>query len=211
MGISLFSGLVSIELLDSMACALMSAAVLCRGMTMGANLMGAIVLGCICGLAGPLARELLIHGHAGMSMVMEALPDDAVIGVMGGFVACRIARQNLQKLFIWLDAAGIGLAGALGAVMGMPGMGVAGGIVMGLVNALSPGLLRDVALGDIAMLAEKNWYAASAIIACVLALLIVMLPHLAGFPEGIRLGEWGVLAGMCVCIGLRVWKGDITD
>lgn len=211
MGVSLFSGLVSIELLDSMACALLASAALCRCVAMGANLLGALVLGCICGLTGPLARELLIHGHAGMGMVMNALPDDALMGVMGGYVACRIARRNLQKLFLWLDAAGIGLAAGLGSIMGMPGMGAAGAVVMGLVNALSPGLLRDLSLGDMAMLAEKNWYAASAVIACVLAILTVMLPPIAGLPEGMRLGEWAVLAAMCACVALRVWKGGLID
>lgn len=195
---------MSLELLDAISCALLAAGASSRGAVLGARFSGAAALGLACGLSGPLSRELLLVGAEGARCVLGAFPACAFAGSLGGLCAVFLARSYSWRIFFWLDNAGIGLATCLGACVAMPQIGAVGALVLGMVAGLLPGLLRDVALGDTAMLVEQDWYASAAALGAILTLALSALPLFGIFPARIR--EWSIFSGFFLVLVLRWWK-----
>lgn len=200
----------SIELLDGLATALLSAAACCRARSFGAHHTGSLVLGCICGLIGPVLRETVLHGSAGSRMAICAMPDDALLGALAAICAIAIMRGHTSRLFFWLDGASMGMAGCLSAILSFPELGLAGALALGLASGLLPGITRDVALGDIAMAVEKSWYATAAAIGCLLSIGLVLMPTFVDLPKIIleRLAPVAVVAGTCGVLCLHWWKSE---
>lgn len=199
----------TIEILDGLACALLSAAACCRARSFGAHYTGSIVLGCVCGLVGPLLREIALHGQSGSRMVISALPDDALLGAAAALCAIAITRGASNRLFFWIDSAALGLASCLSSLLSFAELGLAGGLALGLASGMAPGLLRDVSLGDIALLVEKDWYGSAAAIGCMATLCGVVLPTIIETPPILsgRMDVVAVLFGTLTVICLRWWKG----
>lgn len=203
----MFDQFTTLELMDGLACALLAAAAACRARGFGAHFTGAIALGCVCGLAGPLAREAILHGEAGSRMIANALCDDALIGALAGLAALALWKRG--GLFFWVDAAGMGLCSSLAAAFAAPTVGVAGGLGIGFIAGLLPGMLRDMALGDVAMLVEKEWYASAVAIGCAFAIFIGALPVIwqDARPLLPRILEYAAIGGCCATMFLRRLKG----
>lgn len=199
-----------IELLDSVGCALLAAAASFRAGSFGARATGSVALGCMAGLSGPLLRELALHGQNGAAMLLGALPDDALIGALGALAALFILKGRSRGLFIWLDGAGMGLAACLAAALGARELGIAGALTLGLICGLAPGVIRDCALGDTAMLVEESWYATAAALGCVICLCLLLAPALLPLPSlfNERGGEIAVLAGALTTMLIRGVKGS---
>lgn len=204
-----FSETLVIELLDGAAVCLLGAAATCRARLTGANLTGSVILGCLCGMLAPLLRESLMHGQAGVKIVLDALPGEVFTGACASLFAMWMLGNRGRFLFFWLDSLGICLAAALFATLAMPELGLIGALVLSLACAFLPGLVRDVALGDVAMLADRNWYGASTVLAAIAAMgILTGVVFLA--PESAlmaRLGEIATLGGAAVGIGFHYWKG----
>lgn len=202
------SATASIEIMDGVACAFLAAAASCRARSFGGNLVGAIALGCICGIIAPLCRETFLHGSPGSRLIIAALPDNAFIGALAGIFAPIIWPNRKGMIFFWLDSLGTGLAASLTTVLTLPELGIAAAIILGMCAALLPGLCRDVALGDIAIFVETNWYAASVATGCILALvaLVAISASARETPLHNRAGELATLAGLMVVLALRFWK-----
>lgn len=208
-----FSQTASIELLDGAACALLAAAAAARCRNFGACVAGCVALGCICGLSGPLLRELILHGQTGAKIIVAALPGEAFAGAAGALMAMLFSAIKPGRLFFWLDAAGIGMEASLAAALGAPELGVAGALVLALACGLVPGLIRDVSIGDTAMMLEKPWYASSAAISGCISMLVIVLPAFGHMPSFFveRAGEWAVLAGAITGMLVLFWKKDMVD
>ncbi len=172
---------------------------------MGAQVMGALILGCICGLCAPLAREALLHGPGGARLVLQAMPEAALVGSLGGVSSLLILGKFGYKIFFWLDAASIGLASCVAACLAISELGIAGALVLGLICGLGPGLLRDMALGDTAMLIEQDWYAAAAALGIMLTILVLLWQPGAAMP-GISLPAASIAAGAILAVVLRFFK-----
>lgn len=186
---------------------LLAAAASCRGRLYGGHITGAAVLGCLCGLSGALLRECLLNGPDGVALVMRQLPGVVLAGALAGAVSGGLERFG-ERLFFWLDSLSLGLAACLGTLCGMR-LGAAGALVLGLLAGLTPGLIRDVALGDTARAVEETWYATAAALGCMLTILLALLPSVQPLPWASG-GEWGyacVLGGVLLVVLLRVWRG----
>lgn len=204
------SGAFSMALLDGVAGALLAAAAACRARAFGAHFTGAAVLGCLCGIIGPLLREAFLHGQAGTGPLASQLPGDALLGALGGIAGLYILRRHGSRLFFWLDGASMGLASSVGAVYALQDLGIAGAICLGLINGLAPGLVRDMALGDTAMLVESDWYATAAALGCVIAIAVLIWLSLGWITEwtAAHADEVSALAGFCVVVLIKGWKGS---
>ncbi len=202
---------MDIELLDGIITALMAAAATSRARTLGAGISGATALGCLCGLVYPLIREAFLHGQPGMAMALRAMPDDALIGALGGLSAMQIAGGRGHAIFFWLDSAAMGFAGSLGCALAIPDLGIVGALVVGMATALSPGFVRDVAMGDIAMLVENNWYVAAVFIGSIscICLLIIAPAMFPADPSLEHAAMIAIFAGSCVTILLRRMRGYV--
>lgn len=197
----------SLGLLDGIACALLAAAAACRARSLGSHFTGAIVLGCLCGLIGPLLREAFLHGQPETGRIASEMPGVALTGALAALAALWIFKSG--RLFFWLDSAGIGMAAGVGTICSLPALGIVGAVTLGLINALAPGLVRDMALGDTAMLVDRSWYATAAALGCVSALAVFILIIAFGTAAwmDIRAEEIAALAGFFTVAGLRAWKG----
>lgn len=204
-----FSETLVIELLDGAAVCLLAAGASCRARIAGANIMGSVILGCLCGMLAPLMRESMLHGQPGIHLVLNALPVQAFTGACATLAALWMLGSRGRFLFFWIDSLGICLAAALFAALAMPELGLIGALVLSLSCALFPGLVRDVALGDVAMLAEQNWYGASAGLSAIITMAII-IAVVFFLPESslmARLGEIAVLGGTALGTCIRGWKG----
>lgn len=209
----ILSDAVSMALLDGSACALLAAAATCRARTAGAHFTGAIVLGCLCGLIGPLLREAFLHGQAGAGKIASELPAEALIGALAAIAALYILRNTRIRLFYWLDSASIGLASSVGAIYALPELGITGAICIGMINGLAPGLVRDISLGDTAMLVDKDWYATASALGCVAAIAMFLWLALGWVTEwtAAHVDETAALTGFVVVLLLRAWKGGKSE
>lgn len=207
-----FSQTASIELLDGVVCALLAAAASVRSRNFGACVAGSVVLGCVCGMSCPLLRELILHGQTGAKLIVAALPGEAFTGAAGALIAMLFAFVKPGRLFFWLDAAGMSTAASLASTLSAPELGVAGALVLSLACALVPGLVRDVSIGDTAIMLEKPWYASSAAISGCVSMLVIVLPAFGSLPSFFmeRIGEWAVLSGSITGICILLWKRDLT-
>lgn len=200
-------------LLDGIACALLAAAASCRARSMGAHLTGSIVLGCLCGLMGPLLREVFLHGASGTRLAAAEFPDEALIGSLAAIAALYIMRNTRWPVFFWLDAASIGAGAGVGAMLALDELGIVGAICLGMVNGLAPGLIRDISLGDTAMLVDQDWYATAAALGCIVTLAVFLW-----LAVGL-ITEWtaahaevsAICCGFFTVLALRGWKGRPAD
>lgn len=200
---------ITMRLLDGVACALLAAAAACRARNLGAHVTGALVLGCLCGLIGPLLRETFLHGQIGARAVASELPAEALVGALGAIAAIFFTRKRPLPLFFWLDGASIGLASSLGAIATLSELGIVGALCIGLINGLAPGLVRDMALGDTALLVDQDWYATAAALGCVAAIAVFVWLSMGWITEwtAAHAEETAVLSGFIVVICLRAWRG----
>ena len=88
---------------DLAASFLLAAAASCRGRLFGGHVSGAAVLGCLCGLAGPLLRECLGGGSGAELLASGAFVGAVVAGALAGAVLAGLRRQG-AGLFFWLTA-----------------------------------------------------------------------------------------------------------
>lgn len=202
---AVFDAAQSLEILDGIAAALLAAAASARARNFGAHFTGAVVLGCVCGVAGGLAREIFLRGSAGARLALTGLPGSAVVGAIAGVFAVMFLNAKKFRVFFWLDAASLGIASSLACVVGLPELGIVGALTLGLVAGLSPSIIRDASLGDTAMIVDKSWYAAAAALGCLAAVACVIGGLIVD--EGERIGEYAVLSGACVALAARYFKG----
>lgn len=200
---------LSMRLLDGISCALLAAAATARARGQGAHFTGSVVLGALCGLIGPLLREAFAHGQPGTARIMAVMPNDALIGALGVFVALYLTRSARIRLFFWLDSASMGLAASIGTISTLDELGITAAIGLGLINGLAPGLVRDMALGDTAMLVDKDWYATAAALGCIAAIAVLLWLSIGWVTEwtAAHADETAVMAGFGVVLALRAWKG----
>lgn len=194
-----------LEIMDGLACALLAAAAVCKAVSMRAQLFGGVILACLCALACPLFRELILFGPPGALLILHSQPLNALVGALAALAACLFFPQFTGILLFWLDAAGIGLACPVITIMSLPALGVAGALTTGIIAAVIPGLVRDIALGDTAMLIEKNWYASAVVIGAIVAILTVtLLTIYANFSRNL---EVAILLGAIATVVARYLGG----
>lgn len=194
---------------DLAAAFLLAAAASCRARLFGGHVSGAAVLGCLCGLAGPLLRECLGGGSGAELLASGAFLGAVVAGALAGAGLAGLRRQG-AGLFFWLDSLGLALAACLGAMRGLTlGLGAAGALVLGLLAGLVPGLLRDMALGDTARAVEESWYATAAALGGMLTIGLARLPwRPSGWaPSGAQWEYACIACGVLLAAALRFWRG----
>ncbi len=211
------ANMISMELLDGAACVLLAAAAAVRAKACGAHFTGSLVLGCLCGLVGPLLREAFLHGAPATGAVVRELPGEALAGAVGGMLVLYLLNRapDLRgRLFAWLDGSSIGMATSVGTILAIQELGLVGALTIGMINGLAPGLARDVSLGDTALLVEKSWYATAAALGSMAAMALFVFLS-AGYVNNWfaqNAASASALFGFFTIICIRAWRtgrGDI--
>lgn len=196
----------SLALLDGLSCVLLAAAASARARLAGTQFMPALVLGAICGLIAPFAREISLGGTA--RGVFLSMPDCALAGALGGMAALMLMPRQGQRIFFWMDAAGCGLAACFATSVAVSEFGLTGALVLGLVCGLSPGIARDISLGDMALALEENWYASGVALAAMLTLFLLFISiETAG--NFLQNPVYGIVCGCAFFCILRGLKGKL--
>ncbi|MGN0008760.1 MAG: TRIC cation channel family protein [Desulfovibrionaceae bacterium] len=186
---------------DAAASVMLAACAVYRARQYGHALDGALLLGCLAGVASPVARDALLELPLRETLDGVALPA-SLCGALCGLAAFR---WNIRSwpLFRWTDAWSMALAAALGCGEAMLcGYGPAACLLVGMAAGTVGGLARDLALGDTALAVQQQCHAAA------------VLPGLAvqwGLWQWGQLPLWAAVLMSCALIaGLRLgyafWK-----
>ena len=155
-----------------------AAAATFRATRYGHHFTGSMALGCLAGLAGPSARDLLL-GYGLLPVLSDGGYLAAALGGgLLGSAAVRFLKQGFP-LFMWLEGASLGLATAMGTAKAtILGLDVIGCILVGVTAGTCGGLLRDLCLGDTPLALEADFYVTACAMTAmlVLALRITLLP-----------------------------------
>jgi uncharacterized membrane protein YeiH len=149
---------------------------------------GVIVLAVVVGLAGGIARDVLI------GVPPAAFRDWRYMAVAGGaglvtFVAHRVVGR-LQRPILVLDAAGLALFSVTGARIAL-GDHVAAfeAVILGAITGIGGGVLRDILVREIPVVLREGLYA---------------IPALAGATIAVVGGSTGwAVVGAFVCFAVR--------
>lgn len=141
------------------------------GVDKNLDLFGVLFLSVATALGGGFMRDALIG-----STPAAALTDGRylIVPVIVGLIVFYVhpAMARLSRIFLLVDAAGLGLfavAGARKALdFGVPAVGACG---IGLLTAIGGGIIRDVLVREIPAVLHREIYATAALLATVIVVL----------------------------------------
>ena len=112
------------------------------------DIVGAISLATVTGLAGGIARDLLLGATPPVAFLGQGhllVPLAAVV-----LIAAPRLRGALRRPMLVFDAAGLGLFAVVGATMASDaGLGIGAAVAIGVISASGGGVVRDVLVGRI--------------------------------------------------------------
>ena len=131
------------------------------------DLFGVLFLSVATGIGGGFMRDALIGSTPAAALTDgRYLLVPVVVGLVVFFVHPAMAR--LSRIFLLVDAAGLGLfavAGARKALdFGVPAVGACG---IGMLTAIGGGIIRDVLVREIPAVLHREIYATAALLAAV--------------------------------------------
>jgi uncharacterized membrane protein YeiH len=155
---------------------------------------GVLVLAAVVGLAGGIARDVLIGRPPATFRDWRYLAVVGAAGVVTWIAAPALHR--MQPTIDVLDAAGLSLFSVTGASIALTyGLGPSEAIVLGAISGIGGGILRDLIVREIPQVLRSGLYAIPAIIGAT----IVVIAQ--------RAGAHGVifpLVGAMACFAVRV-------
>lgn len=156
---------------DAAGCAMLAAASALRARHASCAPVGAVVLGVLCGLIGPLLRTTLA-GQPAVLVLDASLYPASTLG--GGVIGAFLGRFSWTegRFFSLIEAAGLQLLACSGVLVVQHWLALSplGIFLLSAVPAFAPGLLRDVALGDTAALADEPAYATAPLLGILLTI-----------------------------------------
>ena len=199
-------------IVDLGAVVLLSATGAIEGMRKRYDLVGVAVLALVTGLGGGLLRDGIFLQSGPPAALQDARYLAAVL--VGATVGVLFARgfHRLKLVVAIVDALGLGLYAVYGAQKAMlAGLPLLAATLVGTVNAVGGGLMRDVLVREEPFLFKPGGFYALAAVAG--ATTFVLLDGLAG-----RVTNLAAAAGVAVTLGLRFgsirlgWKtGALSD
>ncbi len=164
----------------------------------GIDLFGACVLAMITAVGGGTLRDLIIDVPVFWSNDLSYIWMSLVAGIVAFYAQPLFNKNKINKLMLFLDAAGISLFGILATDkvwdlnFGLP----VAPILLGIVTAIGGGLVRDVLAGKKNLLMKRDIYAIPVLLGCsIYVVFLEFLPHYRMF---------GALICMTLIFGIRI-------
>jgi uncharacterized membrane protein YeiH len=157
------------------------------------DIVGVFVLALVTGVGGALIRDGVFI-QSGPPLVM--IDPRYLLVIMAGCLAAALFRNRMDRLqkgfFLWADALGLGAYAVVGVARSLnAGLSVVAAIMVGVVNAVGGGLLRDVLVREEPLLFKPGQlYVLAALLAAGLFSYLVVR-H--GFP--IERAAWVAIGG----------------
>lgn len=173
------------------------------------DLVGGLVLAFVTGLGGALLRDGIFLQQGAPAVVTDGRYLMAVLAgaAVGAFFGRRLHRLRLFRLlFLLADAAALGTYGVVGAQKSLAaGLPMLAAILIGLVNAVSGGLLRDVLTREEPLVFKPGeFYAVAALAGVVLFTFLSRALHFPGtFAAILAIGLSFAVRVLAVRLGWR--------
>jgi uncharacterized membrane protein YeiH len=164
------------------------------GVRVQLDLFGVVVLAVVVGLAGGIARDLLI------GVPPATFRDWRYLAAAGGaglvtFLAHPLLERIARPIDV-LDAAGLALFCVTGAAKAIDhGLGAGPAVVLGAVTGIGGGILRDVLVRQIPVVLREGLYAIPALIG---AAIVVGAAHADAY------GPAALVLGAAACFAIRL-------
>ncbi|MFI5953947.1 trimeric intracellular cation channel family protein [Cryptosporangium sp. NPDC051539] len=127
------------------------------------DLVGVVVLAAVVGLAGGIARDVLIGAPPATFRDWRYLAAAAAAGAVC-FFAGRVL-ERVERSVMFFDALGLGLFAVTGATKALRfGLGPVQAILLGAITGVGGGVLRDVMLREVPTVLREGLYAVPALI-----------------------------------------------
>ena len=149
-------------LLEMLATAAFAASGALAASRKGMDVFGFMVLALMPAVGGGTLRDLLLDRHpvfwvANNSYVLVAL----LVAVAVFLGVYRPGRR--QQLLLWTDALGMALFAAIGTEVSLQyGAGPIVAVMLGVVTAVTGGIIRDIMCGEIPLVLTREIYATAA-------------------------------------------------
>ena len=160
------------------------------------DIFGVVVVACVTAMGGGIIRDVLIGASPPAALTDPLYIPAAVIAGVATFVFHQPAGQIPSWLVTGLDAAGLGLFCASGALKADErGLLPVSSAFMGTLTAVGGGAMRDVLLSRIPAVLRVDVYA----VAALLGAMVVVIGVRRGLPR-----TPVMIAGGVACFALRV-------
>lgn len=127
------------------------------------DLFGVVVLAAVVGLAGGIARDVLIGTPPATFRDWRYLVAAAAAGVV--CFAAGGALERAERSVMVFDALGLGLFSVTGATKALQfGLGPVQAVLLGTITGVGGGLLRDVLLREVPTVLREGLYAIPALL-----------------------------------------------
>lgn len=135
------------------------------------DLFGVLFVAVATAIGGGFMRDALLGATPAAALTdWRYLVTPAVVGLAVFYVHPSVARWS--KLFLLVDAAGLGLFAVAGTRKGIEsGVGPVGSVAIGIVTAIGGGIIRDVLVREIPTVLHREIYATAALAAAALVVL----------------------------------------
>jgi len=141
------------------------------------DIIGVFVLALVTGVGGALIRDGVFI-QSGPPLVM--IDPRYLLVIVGGCLVAALFRNLMDRLqkgfFLWADALGLGAYAVVGVTRSLnAGLSVVAAIMVGVVNAVGGGLLRDILVREEPLLFKPGQlYVLAALLAAALFTLLVI-------------------------------------
>lgn len=147
-----------------------------KGINRGLDIFGIAVLGTITALGGGMIRDFMVS----RTPVMLTNPyyiGFSLLGVLFALLTRRWSNKILTDWgFLFSDAIGLSAFTVTGALVAIEyHLGIIGIIILGLSTAIGGGIMRDILVGEIPLIFQKEVYASCSILGGFVFWLIIFL------------------------------------
>ena len=133
----------------------------------GMDIFGFMVIGLMTAVGGGTVRDVVLGAYP----VFWVENNSSVIVALSAAVLVYFTESRLHSrrtVLLWLDAVGLALFAAYGARKTLEfGAGPLIAVMMGIVTAVTGGMLRDVICNEIPLILSREIYATAAFVASV--------------------------------------------
>ena len=165
------------------------------------DLLGVLVLSFVTALGGGVARDLLIGASPPQALKTWWYPALAIAVGAVTFLLHDLVRQIPFGLLVALDAVGLGMAAMAGTEKTLAyGLHPFVAVLIGGLNGVGGGMVRDVLLNQIPAVLRTDIYATAAMAGAV----VLILAQKGGLAP-----RWAAGLGFVACVALRlvsVWQ-----
>lgn len=165
------------------------------------DIFGFCVLALMPAVGGGTLRDLLI-GRQPVFWIEDTSYILAALGVAVLFFFGAHRIKSRYNLLVWMDAMGLALFGVLGCGIALEtGTGSLVAVLMGVVTAVTGGMIRDIICNEIPLILSREIYATAAFVSGITYITCIAL--------GLN-PVWSTVAGVVLGFAVRA-AGIITD